>query len=291
MPKILANKERPMAEKYIKFALDEIVFPQEQYECKSNQNRTFCVLESVKKRRNWKYVNKKELDKFVENIKQMSVDLSFKDVKLVCKKYQEVLKRPRKRGMRGQRNFTGKIEDEVRGKLSEVGTAKFCKIAGNVEFEPDFEILPKGQLRDEGDFDQVIRNGKKIPIPQNLLIAVKSTAGYFALGLPQNEWTWPGGVYISVRLHIAESFLLSLINKSLDLEDFSLSKKIGWLEIFGFIYKDEMEKKAFVGNRLPGKYHASQNDWNLPNYIMHQTQLHTTRKEFEDLMKRYKDLN
>jgi len=288
---MLAKEKRPMAEKYVKFALDEINFPKSEYSCKSSQDRTFCVIKSVKKRRNWKYVKPEDAEQFVNNLKEMSVDLIYADVKQVCEKYSEVLKRSRKRGMRGQRNFTGKVEDEIRGKLSELGTAKFCYEIGKVKFKPDFSILEKGKLRDEGDFVEVIKNGNKITLPTELLIAIKSTAGYFSFGVPQNEWSWPGNVYISVRLHIDESFLLRLLNKGLGLEDFDMSERIGWLEIFGYVYKTEMEERAFVGKRLPGKYHASQNDWNLPNYIMHQMQLHRTRKEFQELMKRYSDLD
>ena len=290
LPK-LSGEGRPMVEKYVKFALDEINFSESAYSCKSNQTRTFCILKSVKKRGNWKYVKSEDADQFVKNLKEMSVDLTYEDVKEVTEKYSEVLKRSRKRGMRGQRNFTGKVEDEIRGKLSELGTAKFCYEVGRVKFEPDFSILEKGKLRDEGDFVEVIKNNRTVPLPNELLIAIKSTAGYFSFGVPQNEWSWPGNVYISVRLHIKESFLLKLINAALELENYQLSDTIGWLEVFGYVFKKEMEDKAFVGTRLPGKYHASQNDWNLPNYIMHPMQLHRTRKEFQELLERYKNID
>jgi len=278
-----------MSEKYIKFALDTVTFPESNYQCKTKQNRSFCILESVKKRGNWKFVRKSDARQFIDNLKEMSVVLTYKEVKEIFEKYSEVLKRSRKRGMRGQRNFTGKVEDEIRGKLSELGTAKFCAMIGGVKFEPDYSLLEKGKLRDEGDFIHIIKDGKRIPLPKNLLIAIKSTAGYFSFGVPQNEWDWPGNVYIAVRLHINEAFLLRLLNKSLGLDELGLSEKIGWLEIFGFVFKKEMEKHSFIGNRLPGKYHASQNDWNLPNYIMHPLQLHRTKEEFLTLMKTYRD--
>jgi len=280
-----------MAEKYVKFALDDVEFPSSQFKCNTNQERSFCVLKSVRRRGNWKYVKLDDVKIFVDNLKEMSVDLNYKDVKEVFVKYADVLKRSRKRGMRGQRNFTGKVEDEIRGKLSEIGTAKFCRDVAGVEFEPDFEILEKGKLRDEGDFVHIKKNGKKIPLPNNLLIAIKSTAGYFSFGVPQNEWSWPGNIYIAVRLHIDEAFLLRLLNKALDLEEFELSEKIGWLEVFGYVYKKEMEDHSFIATRLPGKYHASPNDWNLPNYIMHPMQLHRSRKKFEDLMKPFRKIS
>ena len=128
-------------------------------------------------------------------------------------------------------------------------------------------------------------------MPKELLIAIKSTAGYFPLALPKNEWNWPGNVYIEVRLHIEESFLLKLLDKSLGLDNFSLSENIGWVEIFGFVFKKDIEENAFVGNRLPGKYHSTQNDWTLPNYIMHPLQLHRSKKEFQKLMEMYVNFN
>jgi hypothetical protein len=74
------------------------------------------------------------------------------------------------------------------------------------------------------------------------------------------------------------------------LEDFETQGVIGWLEIDGWITKEEMEQKAYIGTRLPGKYHASPRDWRLRNYIMHPLQVHRTRKEFLQLMNKYLSL-
>jgi DNA (cytosine-5)-methyltransferase 1 len=279
-----------MANKYLKFALAEINFPEPTYKSRVEQKRSFVLLESVRRRGNWRYISLDDAEQFIKNLKEMSVCLTYEDVKLICEKYGDVLNRPRKRGMRGQRNFTGKVEDEIRGKLSELGAAKFCEMVGGIKFEPNFDILAPGLYRDEGDFLYIIKDGKKIPLPTNLLIAVKSTNGFFALAIPENEWDWPGEVYISVRLHIKEAFLLKLLNKSLGIEQIDLSEKIGWLEIMGYVRKSEIEDRAFVGTRLPGKYHASDNDWDRRNYIMHQSQLHMARKEFEELLKIYANI-
>ena len=276
-----------MAEKYIRFAIDEISFPAKLFKCKTKQNRNFCIIPSIRKHGNRIFVKKDDVRKYIENLKQMRVELTYKDVQEIVKKYQLVLKRPRKRAMRGQRNFTGKIEDEIRGKLGEIGIARFCNSVGGIQFVVDFSTLEKGKLRDEGDFIEVITHGEKHSLSNDLKIAVKSTAGYFAIALPENEWEWPGNIYISVRLHIEESFLFKLINKGLDLENFELNQQIGWLEIFGYITKSEMEQISFQGTRLPGKYHASNEDWSKTNYIMHPMQLYRTRDEFRELMKKY----
>ena len=45
--------------------------------------------------------------------------LTLEDVREVVEKYDAVLHRGRKYGMRGNRNFTGKVEDEIRGTLAE----------------------------------------------------------------------------------------------------------------------------------------------------------------------------
>ena len=278
-----------MNEKYIKFAIDEISFPQENFECEKNQNRSFGIIPTIRRHGNRIFVKETDVNQYIKNLKEMSIKLTFNDVKEIVKEYQLVLKRSRKRGMRGQRNFTGKIEDEIRGKLAEFGTAKFCKKVSNVEFVIDFSLLEKGELRDEGDFTEIIKNGKKSLLNNKQIIAVKSTAGYFAIALPENEWSWPGSIYIAVRLHIDESFLLKLINKGLELEDLDLNQEIGWLEVFGFIKKEEMEKYAFQGKRLPGKYHASNEDWSKRNYIMHPMQLHRNLDDFGELLKKYVD--
>src|SRR5688500_7731319 len=142
----------PMADKYVKFAMIEINFPEPTYKSRVEQKKSFVLLKSVPRRGNWKYISRDDAEEFIKNLKEMSVYLTYEDVKLICEKYGNVLNRPRIRGMRGQRNFTGKVEDEIRGKLSELGVAKFCNMVGGIKFEPNFDLVPIGVLRDEGDF-------------------------------------------------------------------------------------------------------------------------------------------
>ena len=86
----------------------------------------------------------------------MRVELTYKDVQEIVKKYQLVLKRPRKRAMRGQRNFTGKIEDEIRGKLGEIGIAI-------TDLDPDGQVQVHGEIW-KASSKNPINKGKKVKI-------------------------------------------------------------------------------------------------------------------------------
>lgn len=287
----LQQNGRPLVKKHIDFRRDTISF--QGYDRKSNSEEgAYSILHFHRGRRNRLYINYKQAKNYLDHLKQMSIDLTYNDVITVIKRYQAVLRRPRKRGMRGHRNFMGKVEDEIRGKLAEQGAANFCKKLCGILFEPFYDLLPSGQRRDEGDFTdfKIASSNEKIQLPNELVIAVKSTNGYFSIAVPENEWNWPGGIYMCVRPHFNPAFLLKLINKAVGLEDFSVQGKIGWLEVDGWISKEEMEQKAYIGSRLPGKYHSAKENWDKKNYIMHPKQLHNTKEEFLQLMKKYLDL-
>ena len=224
----LVKNGRPLAKKHIDFRRYTVSF--EGYDCiNATNNRKYRILDFQRGTKNRLYIPLMEARKYLEHLKDMSIDLTYSDVVDVITKYQDVLQRPRKRGMRGQRNFMGKVEDEIRGKLAEQGLANYYKKLCNIYFEPFYDLLPPGQKRDEGDFIdfRTKTDNKKIMIPDELKIAVKSTNGYFPIAVPENEWTWPGGVYISVRPHLNPCFLLTIMNKAVGLEDFSLQKEIG----------------------------------------------------------------
>jgi hypothetical protein len=88
-------------------------------------------------------------------------------------------------------------------------------------------------------------------------------------------------------LHALIDFRGCSIHHLVWLEDPAPEGKIGWLEIDGWVSGEEMEQHAYVGKRLPGRYHASPGDWRLRNYIVHPLQVHRTREEFLQLMDRY----
>jgi DNA (cytosine-5)-methyltransferase 1 len=285
----LAKNGRPLERKHIDFRRDTLEF--KGYERADGKAEEKYRVLNFRKLGNTFYISYDEAKKYLEYLKQMSIDLTYKDVMTVIIKYQDVLQRSRKMGMRGQRNFMGKVEDEVRGKLAEQGCANFCQEVAGIVFEPFYDLLPPGQKRDEGDFTYFKTVDKGIiQLPHGEEIAVKSTNGYFSIAVPETEWNWPGGVYISVRPHLNPNFLLRLINKAIGIEDFSLSGKIGWLEIDGWILKGEMEQMSYIGTRLPGKYHVSETDFRARNYIMHPLQLHRTRVEFKQLLEKYLSL-
>jgi hypothetical protein len=120
------------------------------------------------------------------------------------------------------------------------------------------------------------------------LIAVKSTRGFFSFAVPQSEWNWPGSIYISVKLHVNERFLLRLINRGLELEKFGLAEPIGWLEVEGWVTKTELARSGFRGKTLPRGYQG-ESEWKVDNYIMHPLRLHRSRNEFEGLMEKYRN--
>lgn len=285
----LAKNGRPLAKKHIDFRRDAISFAGYQRR-DGKKDGPYRILNFVKVG-NSLQIPYDEAKQYLDHLKQMSIDLTYKDVVTVITEYQDVLQRPRKKGMRGQRNFMGKVEDEIRGKLAEEACANFCEELSGIHFEPFYELLPPGQRRDEGDFTYFrTADGREVKLPVGMEIAVKSTNGYFSIAVPESEWNWPGGVYISVRPHLNANFLLRLVNKAIGLENFPLDSEIGWLEIDGWIYKKEMENMAYVGTRLPGRYHASETDFRMKNYIMHPLQLHKTRLEFKGLMDDYLSL-
>jgi DNA (cytosine-5)-methyltransferase 1 len=285
----LAKNGRPLAKKHIDFRRDTISF--DGYKRRDGKTGERYKVLNFSRVGNSLQIPCEKAKEYLDYLKEMSIDLTYDDVVTVVTEYQDVLQRPRKMAMRGQRNFMGKVEDEIRGKLAEEGCATFCRNMSGIHFEPFYALLPPQQKRDEGDFTYFkTAKGERVNLPRGMEIAVKSTNGYFSIAVPESEWDWPGGVYISVRPHLNSNFLLRLINKAVGLEDFPFDSKIGWLEVDGWICKEEMEQRAYIGTRLPGKYHASDSDFRLRNYIMHPSQLHRTRQEFKQLMDRYLNL-
>lgn len=281
---------RPLKDKHLKFRRDEIVFSKRDYRSKKGPfGKPMRILHFEKHGGNKLVIEKSEAKAYLSHLKEMSIDITFRDIRKVVREYGEVLERPRKKGMRSQRNFTGKVEDEIRGKLAEECLSKYLRKLGGVRFPVSYDLLPPGLLRDEGDFEFVIsrRTGKKNPLPKNMVIAVKSTNGYFAFAIPENEWSWPGKYYVSVRPHLQDDFMLYLVREGLGLPNKERRTFFGWLEIDGWLTKNELMTKGFIGTKLPGGYHTGER-WTRRNLIMHPLQLRRKKADMEALVKKYK---
>jgi DNA (cytosine-5)-methyltransferase 1 len=186
------------------------------------------------------------LQNYLLNLELKSIDLIYQDAKIVVQEYDSVLSKARKYGMRGQRNFTGKVEDEIRGKLAEHSFSKFLENLTGIVFPVDYSLLNENlpedstyQKRDAGDFTQVVINNNFINLPKNLTISLKSTNGNF-LAIPEDEMEWEGNWYFLVKLHIKETFLYKAIKAGLELETLNLKERLGWLEIRGYVSKSEL---------------------------------------------------
>lgn len=290
----LERNGRPLKKKHLDFRRDAILFSSDKYERKAGPvNTPFQVLRFKKMGGQKLLISRQDALDYLKHLKEMSIDITVDDVRTVVDRYGPVLRRARKMGMRAQRNFTGKVEDEVRGKLAEECLSKYLRELSGVELPVFYDLLPSGVLRDEGDFEKVVIVGKhgkvEIPLKPDMIIAVKSTNGFFPFAIPENEWGWPGQIYIAVRPHIDDDFLLYFIEKGLGIPNAKDRKVFGWLEIEGWVSKDEMHEKGFVGNALPGGYHMG-DPWPKRNLIMHPLQLHRTRPEMQELMSRYREL-
>jgi DNA (cytosine-5)-methyltransferase 1 len=186
--------------------------------------------------------------------------------------------------MRGQRNFTGKIEDEVRGKLAEHGFSKYLANLNNIEFPVDYSTVSDSKTkRDAGDFTQVVINHQMYDIPQQYHISLKSTNGNY-LAIPQHEIDWEGEIFVLVKLHIKETFLYQAIKADLQLAQLNLNENLGWLEIRGFISKNDF-KNSYVSKKLPDGTELS-----YPNYIKAPIQLNQNISQLTDLLEKIKQL-
>ena len=197
---------------------------------------------------------------------------------MVVENYDYVLQQPKKYGMRGQRNFTGKVEDEVRGKLAERGFHKYAICVNNLEFPVDYSTIEdSNQKRDNGDFTTIVVDEQLYDIKPGYRISLKSTNGNY-LAIPQNELDWEGEIFVLVKLHIKETFLYKAIKAGLQLSNLNLQDNLGWLELRGFIHKNEFQK-GYVSQELPDGTKLRS-----PNYIKAPIQLEQDVKKFSELL-------
>jgi DNA (cytosine-5)-methyltransferase 1 len=248
----------------------ETIIPEINFQkVKGSGNRLFCSL--------------RFLENYVLDLYKRSINLNYHDAKIVVEHYDSVLAKPKKYGMRGQRNFTGKIEDEVRGKLAEHGFGKYAMNISNIEFPVDYSLVSEGNnKRDKGDFNTIIINNKKYDLNEGYKISLKSTNGNY-LAIPQRELGWEGEIFILVKLHIKETFLYKAIKAGLQLSTLNLNESLGWLEIRGVINKTEFQK-GYLGEQLPDKTQLSS-----PNYIKAPSQLEQDPKKISNILEQVKN--
>ena len=172
-------------------------------------------------------IKKEDIVNYIERLKKQSVFITYKDVKSVVENYDEVMLKPARIAMRANRNFTGKIEDEIKGKLVEWGLAKYAKQKLGIELVIDFAtITVTTRKRDEGDFVKVLVNGKEKNIPDELKISIKSTSGNL-LAVPEIETTWEGEWFVLAKLHIENKFLYDAIKAGFGIPELDIERNIG----------------------------------------------------------------
>lgn len=261
----------------------DLEFRRKEWKIGSKTINPEITFQKVKGSENILFCSLRYLEDYALDLYRRSITPNYNDATTVVESYDDVLNKPKKYGMRGQRNFTGKIEDEVRGKLAEHGFSKYVEQLSNIELPVDYSLLEeKGSKRDSGDFNTVIIDGKKYDIKDEYQISLKSTSGNY-LAIPQNELEWEGEIFILVKLHIKEEFLYKAIKAGLQLASLNLNESLGWLEIRGVIEKTEF-KQGYLGDRLPDKTQLSS-----PNYIKAPVQLEQNvdriKKLFENIKK------
>lgn len=275
----------PLLEKEIKFRKDTIEINGENYGPEIEMKKVIGYGNSF-------VVSRKKLAEYIEGLSSLSVDIDYTDVKKVVEAYDLVLQRSRKYGMRGQRNFTGKIEDEIRGKLVEVGFEKYAKVYSGIDFIIDFELLDETKSkRDKGDFTQIrTQNNEILNLPEDLTFSVKSTAGFF-LAVPQIELTWEGNIFILAKLHIKEEFLYKAIKKGLEIGEIDYKERLGWFEIRGYVYKKDFgdKNKSLYENNFPGKY-ALENKFRQPNFIRTPSMLNRNKSDLLKIFEKIKTI-
>jgi len=234
-------------------------------------------------------IKKDEVVSYIARLKKQSVHITYKDVKNVVESYDEVMLKPARAAMRANRNFTGKIEDEVKGKLVEWGLAKYAYEKLGLEFVIDFALITvTTRKRDEGDFVKCLVNGKERNIPDELKLSVKSTSGNL-LAVPEVETTWEGSWFILAKLHLVDKFLYDAIKAGLGLMKLDFEKNLGWFEIRGFVSKKDFvgSTKSCKGINLPPPFNMD-NDFGRDNYIMLPNQLNQNPDDFIGLITKIK---
>ncbi len=234
-------------------------------------------------------IKKNEVVQYITRLKKQSVNITYKDVKSVVESYDDVMLKPTRAAMRQNRNFTGKIEDEVKGKLVEWGLAKYAYEEVDLELVIDFALITVNtRKRDEGDFVKYLINGKEKKIPDELKISIKSTSGNL-LAIPEIETTWEGEWFVLAKLHIEDKFLYDAIKAGLDLIKLDLDRNLGWFEIRGFVSKKDFTDSnvSYKGVNLPPPFKMD-NDFGRDNYIMLPTQLNQNPEDFISLLENIK---
>jgi DNA (cytosine-5)-methyltransferase 1 len=234
-------------------------------------------------------IKKLQAAQYIERLKKQSVHVTYKDVKSVVESYDDVMLKPARAAMRANRNFTGKIEDEIKGKLVEWGLAKYAYEKIGLELVIDFALITvTTRKRDEGDFVRALVNGKDKEITNGLKLSVKSTSGNL-LAVPEVETTWEGDWFVLAKLHIEDKFLYDAIKAGLGLKELDFERNLGWFEIRGFVSKKDFTdtSKGYKGVNLPTPFNMS-NDFGRDNYIMLPVQLNQTPEHFLELLNRIK---
>ena len=235
-------------------------------------------------------IGKQEAIQYIQRLKKQSVNITYKDVKSVVENYDEVMLKPARAAMRANRNFTGKIEDEIKGKLVEWGLAKYAYEKLGLELVIDFALITVTmRKRDQGDFVRSMANGKDVEIPDELKLSIKSTAGNL-LAVPEVETTWEGNWFVLAKLHIEDKFLYDAIKAGLGLLELDFERNLGWFEIRGFVSKKDFTdlRKSYSGVNLPAPFRMA-NDFGRDNYIMLPVQLNQNPEDFINLLKKIKN--
>ncbi|OGE27070.1 hypothetical protein A3H85_03060 [Candidatus Daviesbacteria bacterium RIFCSPLOWO2_02_FULL_40_8] len=234
-------------------------------------------------------ISKGDVIKYIVRLKKQSVSITYKDVKSVVENYDDVMLKPARAAMRQNRNFTGKIEDEIKGKLVEWGLAKYAYEMIGLELVIDFALVTiTTRKRDEGDFVKCLVEGKEKSIPDNFKISVKSTSGNL-LAVPEVETTWEGEWFVLAKLHIENKFLYDAIKAGLGIYNIDFERNLGWFEIRGFVSKKDFTDltKSYKGVNLPLPFKMD-NDFGRDNYILLPTQLNQNPEDFIELLNNVK---
>lgn len=280
---LLQELDYPLLEKEIKFRRDEIAINGKTVGPELNMGKVSGYGNSY-------VVSREDFISYMDSVLELSIQVDYSDVRRVVEAYDLVLQRSRKYGMRGQRNFTGKIEDEIRGKLVEVGFEKYAKINSSIDFLIDFELIdPKESKRDKGDFIQVqTEKGEVLNLPDELTFSVKSTNGFF-LAVPKVELGWEGNIFVLAKLHIKEDFLYKVIKKGLELGDLNYTETLGWFEIRGFVDKKSFSNKeeSYFASNFPGRY-SLERKFRQPNFIRTPSMLNRNKKDLLKIFEKIK---
>ncbi len=230
-------------------------------------------------------VARSEIVSYIERLKKQSVYITYKDVKSVIENYDDVMLKPARVAMRANRNFTGKIEDEIKGKLVEWGLAKYAYQKLQLELVIDFALITvTTRKRDEGDFVKALVKNAEKNIPDELKISVKSTSGNL-LAVPEVETTWEGEWFVLAKLHIEDKFLYDAIKAGFGMVELDFERNLGWFEIRGFVSKTDFTDttKTHKGVNLPKPFNMD-NNFSRDNFILLPTQLNQNPDEFIDLL-------